>query len=66
MERTTTMPAAALERRRAIAAWEALERAEVLLPPGHPAAWHLQQALLAMAAEWQARRHPDATAELQA
>ena len=40
------------ERRRTAAAWEALERAEVLLPADHPAAWHLAQALAAMEAEW--------------
>ena len=67
MERRVVVPAVTLERRQVAAAWEALERAEALLPPGHPAAWHLQQTLAAVAADWQTRQRPDvAAAELQA
>jgi hypothetical protein len=52
MDRLIEQSAATPERRRIVAAWEALERAEVLLPRDHPAAWHLAQALAAMEAEW--------------
>ena len=45
-----------LARRRVVAAWAALERAEALLPPGHPAMWHLQGALAACETEWRAQQ----------
>src|SRR5438094_6195707 len=42
------------ERRRIVAAWEALERAADLLPDGHPAAPHVGRALAALEDEWRA------------
>ena len=52
MDRRIGPQAGTPERRRIVAAWELLERAEALLPRDHPAAWHLAQALAAMEAEW--------------
>jgi hypothetical protein len=61
MDRRIEQPTATPERRRVVAAWELLERAEALLPRNHPAAWHLAQALAAMKAEWREHRtSPDA------
>ena len=54
MDRRIGPQAGSTERRRIVAACELLERAEVLLPRDHPAAWHLAQALVAMQATWQA------------
>jgi hypothetical protein len=61
MDRRIEQRAVTPERRRIVAAWEMLERAEVLLPHDHPAAWHLAQALAAMEAEW--RGHLTLTGE---
>jgi len=55
MDRLIGPQAGTLERRRSVVAWELMERAEVLLPHDHPAAWHLAQALAAMQAAWQAQ-----------
>ena len=52
MDQRIEQPPATPERRRTVAAWEALERAEALLPADQPAAWHLAQALAAMEAAW--------------
>ena len=54
MDRLIGPQAGTAERRRILVAWELMERAEVLLPRDHPAAWHLAQALGAMQAGWQA------------
>lgn len=59
MDRLIERPAATPERRRIVAAWEMMERAEALLPRAHPAAWHLAQALAAIEADW--RRHHTTT-----
>ena len=66
MDRLIEQPAVTPERRRIVAAWELLERAEALLPRDHPAAWHLAQALAACQADWrrhQATPHADERAE---
>ena len=55
MDRLIEQPAVTPERRRIVAAWEALERAEALLPHDHPAAWHLVLALAALEAHWRAQ-----------
>jgi hypothetical protein len=55
MDKMIVQPGRTLEQRRTVAAWEALERAEALLPPGHPAAWHIERALAALESAWHAQ-----------
>jgi hypothetical protein len=43
------------ERQRDRIAWEALERALDHVAPGHPAEWHIRQALAAMEVRWRKR-----------
>ena len=63
MDRVVGHTVPALMRRRIVAAWAALERAEALLPPDHPAVGPISAALALLEADWRARQSaPAATA----